>query len=91
MRYRYNAVNFPPNPPKIHPIAPSLGRDMESILWVQTVIYTLCQSTQGCMQYHVILDRVITALDCLCYHKHIDVSVCVRQNSVIRRNYTPHE
>ena len=65
-RGRYNAVNFPPNPPKIHRIAPPLGRDMESILWVQTVIYTLSQSTQGCMQYHVILDRVITALDCLC-------------------------
>ena len=60
----YNAVNFLPNPHKIHPIAHPLGWDMGCILWVQTVIYTLPQSMQWCMWYHVILNRVITALNC---------------------------
>ena len=43
VRSRYNAVNFLPNPHKIQPIAPPLGRGMVSILWVQTLTYTLCQ------------------------------------------------
>ena len=40
---------------------------MECILWVQTLIYTLLQSLQWCMRYHVILDRIIKALDCTRY------------------------
>ena len=47
---------FFPNPHNIHPIARSLGRGMGCILWVQTVVYTLPQSLQWCMQCHVILD-----------------------------------
>ena len=63
---RYNAVNFLQNLHRIHPIARPLGRGMGCILWVQTVIYTLPQSLQWCMQNHDILDRVITTLDCTC-------------------------
>ena len=64
VRCRYDEVNLIPNPRKLHPIARPLGRCIGCILWVQTVIYTLLQSPQWCMQYHVILDRVVTALDC---------------------------
>ena len=49
---------------KIHSIARPLGRVMGCILWTQTVIYTLPQSLQWSMQYHVTFDHVITALDC---------------------------
>ena len=57
------SVNFLPNPHKIHPIARPSGRAMGCILRVLTVIYTLPQSLQRCMQYHVILGHVVTALD----------------------------
>ena len=59
----YNMVNLLTYPYKIHPIAHSLGWAMGCILCIQTVIYTLSQSMQWCMQYHVILDHVITAID----------------------------
>ena len=36
----------------------------DPILRVQTLIYTLPQSLQWCMQYNVIADRVITTLGC---------------------------
>ena len=62
---RYNAVKFLPNSPKIHPLARPLGRGMGCILWVRTVIFTLPQSLQWLVQYHVILDHVITALGCI--------------------------
>ena len=42
-----------PNTHKIHPIACLSGLGMWCILWVQTQIYTLFQSMQWCMQYHV--------------------------------------
>ena len=64
MQCRYNAVNFLPNPHKIHLIARPLGRDMGCNLWFDTLIYILSQSTQCGMKYPVILDRVITALYC---------------------------
>ena len=68
VRCCYNVVNFLPNSHKRHPIAHPLGPGMGYILWVQTMIYTLPQSLQWCMQYHVILDCVVTAFDCiLCY------------------------
>ena len=54
-----------PNPHKIHLIARPLQRGMGCSLCVLTVVYTLYQSLQWCMQYHVILDCVITALDCI--------------------------
>ena len=65
VRCRYNAVNFLPNHHKIHLIAHPIERGMGCILCAQTVVYTLHQSLQWCMQYHVILDCVITTLDCI--------------------------
>ena len=37
---RYNAVNFLPNPDKIHPIARPLGRGMMCNLWFDTDLYS---------------------------------------------------
>ena len=48
-----------------HPIARPWGRVMGCLLWVQTYIDILLLSPQWCIQYHVILGRVITALDCI--------------------------
>ena len=61
-----NVVNFRPNPHKIHPIAHPLGRGMGCILRVKTVIYTLPQSLQWCVQYHVIFYRVIDWIKYFC-------------------------
>ena len=72
---RYNTVNFLPNSPKIHPISHLLGWGMGCILWVQTLIYTLPQSLQWCMQYHVILDCIITAPDCMHYYASMSYNV----------------
>ena len=74
MQCCYNTVNFLQNLHKKHPryIARPLGRGMVCILWVQTMIYTLPQSQQWCMQYHMILDREIVALDCICMGHAID-------------------
>ena len=63
----YNAVNFRPNLHKIYPIARPLRPGEGCILRVQTVIYTLPQSLQWCMTYHVIWYRVITELDSIKY------------------------
>ena len=63
----YNAINFFLNFHKIHPIAGPLGWAMGCILWVKTIFYTMPQSQQWCMPYHVIADLVITALNCM-YH-----------------------
>ena len=38
---------------------------MGCILWVQLLTDILPHFPQWCVQYHVVLDRVITALDCL--------------------------
>ena len=54
-------VKLSRKPHKRHLIARPLGRDMGCILWIQTLIYTLLQSLQWCMQYHVVLDRDVTA------------------------------
>ena len=67
MRCRYNAVTLLQIPHQRHPMAHPLGRYIGCILWVQTLIYILNQSLRWRMQYHVILDRVITALDCICH------------------------
>ena len=61
---RYCMVNFLRNPYNRHSIVHPWGRDMRCLLWVQTLIYVLPQSVQWYMQYHVILDLVITAPDC---------------------------
>ena len=59
-----NAVNFLPNPHNIHLIDHPLGRNMGYNLWFDTLSYILFPSTQCCVKYRVILDHVITALDC---------------------------
>ena len=64
----YNVVSFLPNSHKIHPIPRQLGWGMGCILCAQNLIYMLLQSLQWCMRlrYHVIiLDCIITALDCI--------------------------
>ena len=61
----YNVVSFLKNPHKRHPIAHPLGRDMGCFFWIQTLIYIMSQWVQWCMQYHLILDRIITAPDCI--------------------------
>ena len=61
---RYNAVDFLQIHHKRHPIARPLGRGMGCLLLIGIYIQILPQSLQWCVQYHVILDRVITALDC---------------------------
>ena len=38
---------------------------MRCLLWVQPLIDILPHFLQWCVQYHVILDHVITALDCI--------------------------
>ena len=64
VRCRYNAINFIKNIHKRHPIARPLGRGMGRLLWIQPLIDILPQFLRWCMQYLVIFDRVITALDC---------------------------
>ena len=63
MRCGYNAVKFLQNIHKRHPRARPNGHAMGCVLWVQTDI--LPPFLQWCEQYHVILDRVMTALDCM--------------------------
>ena len=65
VRCRYHVVNFHLNPHEKYPIARPLERDMGCMMWVQTVIYILAQSMQWCIQYDVILDRVVSTLDCI--------------------------
>ena len=64
VRRCYNAVKFLLKSQKIHPTARPLGRDVGCYFWFETLIDILLQSTQCCMKYRVMLDRVITALDC---------------------------
>ena len=61
---RYNAVNFPSNIHKRHPIARPLGRGMGCLLWIQHLIDNVPQFLELFMCYLTILGRVITALDC---------------------------
>ena len=62
---RYNAVNFLKNIEKRHLIARPLGRGMVCLLWIQHLIDVLSEFLQSFKQYFYILDRVITALDCM--------------------------
>ena len=48
-----------------HPIARPCWRDMGCLLRVQALINVLPRSLQWCMKYHVVLDHVITTLDCI--------------------------
>ena len=69
MRCRYNAVNFLTNIHKRHPIARPLGRGMGCLLWIQHLIDILPQFLWLFVQYLILLDRVITALDCSCFQR----------------------
>ena len=61
----YNVVNFLQNCHKMYPIARLLGWGMGRVLWVQTLIYFLPQLMQWCVQYHVILYRIVMAHNCM--------------------------
>ena len=65
VRCRYNVVNFLTNIHKRHPISRPLGRDMGCLLWIQYLIDILPQFLQSFLQYLTILDRIITALECM--------------------------
>ena len=64
-RCRHNAVNLLTNTHNRHPIARPWGRGMGCLLWLQTLMNVIPKSLQCCVQYHVMLDRFITALDCI--------------------------
>ena len=63
VRSRYNVDNFLKNIHKIHSIARPLGRGMVCLLWINHLTDILPESVQSFMQYLIILDRAITALD----------------------------
>ena len=66
---RYNVVNFITNIHKRHPMARPLRRGMGCLLWIQHLIDIMSQFLQFLMQNLSILDRVLTALDCIMpYH-----------------------
>ena len=60
----YNVVKFLQIPHNSHPIACPWGRDMGCLLWIQIAIYVLPQQLEYCMQNHVVVDRITTALHC---------------------------
>ena len=62
---RYNAVNFHPNPHKRHPITRPWGRGMGCVMWTLPLMHILPQSLSYHMQNHVMMDRLITAPDCM--------------------------
>ena len=51
-----------------------LGLNELNHLWINILVYILPQSLKWCMQYHVIFDGVITALD----SKHISSNSCYK-------------
>ena len=65
VRCCYNAVNFQKNIHKRHTIARPLGRGMGCLLWIQHLIDIMREFMQSFIQYLAILDRIITALDCI--------------------------
>ena len=75
VRCRSNAVNFLQNLHKKHPIARPLGRAMGCVLCFQILIYILPQSLECCGQYHVILDRLITAPVCIIIEMLFKISI----------------
>ena len=77
---RYNAVNFPSNIHKRHPIARPLGRGMGCLWWKQHLIDNVPQFLELFMCYLTILGRVITALDCI-WHAWPSASLHVENKS----------
>ena len=72
---RYNAANFITNIHKRHPMARPLGRGMGCLLWIQHLIDIMSQFLQLLMQKLTILDRVITALDCIVITQPADTTM----------------
>ena len=50
---------------KRHPLARPIGRGMGCLFWIRILLYVLLHSLQWFIRYHVALNRVITALDCI--------------------------
>ena len=65
VRFRYNTVNFLTNIHKRHHIARPSERGMGCLLWVQLLIDILPEFLKQFIQYLIILDRVITILECI--------------------------
>ena len=65
VRCRYNAAKSHPNHHERHSIARLRGRDMECLLWIYPLMHVLDQLLLYHMQKHIMLDRVITTLDCI--------------------------
>ena len=62
---RYKVVKFSSKSLQNTSQRSPIRQDMGCILWVLTLIYTLSQSLQWCIPYHVILDHVITVPVCI--------------------------
>ena len=69
----YNTVNFLINIHKRHPIGRPSGRAMGCLLWVQPLLDVVPDFLQLFMQYLTTLDCVLTALNCIVFHKYISV------------------
>ena len=67
VRCRYNAINFLTKIHKRQPRARPLGRGMGCLLCIQLLNDILPRFQQLFMQYLIILDLVIAALDCILY------------------------
>ena len=65
VRCRFSTFDFLQNPCFRHSMAHSCGPAVGCLLWgkVETLIYVLFQLLQYCMQYRIILERVVTAPD----------------------------
>ena len=77
VRCHCNMVNFIKDIHKRYLIAPQLALGMVCLLWIQHQIDILPQILQWCVQYLVILDRVLTVLDCMYPH----ASMCLNHGS----------
>ena len=73
VRCSYKRGQFYQNIYKRHSIARPLGRGMGCFLWIRPLLDILLLFLWWCIQYLVILDRVIMARDCNCY---ISLTMC---------------
>ena len=79
VRCHYNAVNFLENPHNRHPVARP---------WVRIMAQVMSGSLQCCVEYDIILDRVITALDCISLSKWL-VSPVTEKSYEHSKSYQP--
>ena len=83
MRCYYNAINFLPNNHERHPIAHPSGRGMVGLWWDQPLIDILPQLLRWHVQYHVVLDCDITALNCIWMFSATVTAVQLQNDNVI--------